>query len=451
VRRNEARPSPRPATAYPVPACSTTYGKPDPKRPVVRLTFDVDESHAEVTGTERVTFTPDLPVTEVVFRLWPNTPGPVTLGGSLVVDRASLPMTLEPAGNGDGAPGTLLRLALPRPSPAGRAITVDLAFTLTLPNPSFDRWGHTAETAWWGSSHPVLAWVRGSGWATDAGVGIIGETQVSEVADYDVTVEAPPYDTVVGGAATDPPVTVASGRKRWHFRNDRARDVAVAVGRFAVRRVLAGDVPVDVAVSAELAEGGAAEAVFGPVVQNAVESVAEFVRRFGDFPYDSLTVAALQPVADGGVEYPGIVFVGEEDYDFVVPHEVAHEWFYGLVGVNQARDPWLDEAFATFGEVVFNHREHDQRLRRALGARGDVGQPMTHWDRNRDAYGATVYRKGAAALLAARAAVGEAAFDGALRCYVARMAYRVATPADLATALASLPPAVDVLREAGAL
>ena len=62
-----------------------------------------------------------------------------------------------------------------------------------------------------------------------------------------------------------------------------------------------------------------------------------------------------------------------------------------------------------------------------------------------------VYAKGGAALLAAREAAGAEAFDAALRCYVDANAWTIATPDDVATALADLPAALDVLTAAGAL
>ena len=38
-------------------------------------------------------------------------------------------------------------------------------------------------------------------------------------------------------------------------------------------------------------------------------------------------------------------------------HEVAHMWFYGMVGNSQFRDPWLDEAFASWAESVVDGDE----------------------------------------------------------------------------------------------
>ncbi len=68
-----------------------------------------------------------------------------------------------------------------------------------------------------------------------------------------------------------------------------------------------------------------------------------------------------------------------------------------------------------------------------------------------EGYFATVYGKGGAALLEARDRAGAEAFDAAIRCYVDATAWSVATPEDVAAALADLPEALDVLVDAGAL
>jgi aminopeptidase N len=139
--------------------------------------------------------------------------------------------------------------------------------------------------------------------------------------------------------------------------------------------------------------------------------------------------------------------------DATPAHEVGHEWFYGLVGDDQARDPWLDEAFATYVEAL-----QDGNAAFYAGAsvppagRNHVGEPMTYWEKyGENTYFRSVYLQGATALFQAREAAGPAAFDRALRCYVNMEAHRVARPADLAQALRGLPAALAVLRRAGAL
>jgi aminopeptidase N len=34
-------------------------------------------------------------------------------------------------------------------------------------------------------------------------------------------------------------------------------------------------------------------------------------------------------------------------------HETAHQWWFGLVASDQAIEPWLDEALATYSEYLF--------------------------------------------------------------------------------------------------
>jgi aminopeptidase N len=123
----------------------------------------------------------------------------------------------------------------------------------------------------------------------------------------------------------------------------------------------------------------------------------------------------------------------------ITPHEVGHMWFYSLVGNDQARDPWLDEGLATYSEAWFNGvTNRYQRFDVPQQARGRLGQPMTFWDRQpASLYFPGVYAQGAKALLALG---GPSVADCVLRVYVARDGYRIARPADLVAAAATVVP-----------
>jgi hypothetical protein len=180
--------------------------------------------------------------------------------------------------------------------------------------------------------------------------------------------------------------------------------------------------------------------------------MSDHASRFGPFPYADLWVPVL-PRFDGGIEYPGIIMLGAgQADDSTASHEVAHEWFYGLVGNNQGRDPWLDEAFATYVEALQNGSggRYESTTVPSAGYHR-VGEPMSYWEQHQSAYGASVYYQGAAALLRARRADGASSFDYAIRCYVNVYAHRIARPAFVASALHSLPEARQVLVTYGAL
>jgi hypothetical protein len=423
-------------------ACPARYVEPDPRRPRITLTFDVAEDLGTVRGTERVTFTPDLPVRELVFRLTANTAPSVEAGSrieitSATADPAGGRYRVEPAGAAGTTQGGLLVVPLGHEVPAGQQVTAEVGFTLTLGQQAFDRFGRLQQYAWWGSGQPLFAWEREVGWHREPLLQFTAESATSEAAAVDLTVTAPAAYTVLTSGTQDPPADAGNGRRRWHAVADRARDVSVAVGPFTVEEETAEGTRVIVGVP----PGRQPDAL----LREATRAVRELARRFGPPPYPVINLARL-PLSGGGIEYPGSILM-LDDSRLVTVHEVAHQWFYGMVGNSQARDPWLDEAFASWAQEVVDGTSND----RALALPGRVGAAASSYGSNENAYYATTYAKGSAALAGAREAAGAARFDAAIRCYVNANAWQIAEPEDLAEALAGLPAAVAVLRQAGAL
>lgn len=438
------------------PSCPTSYAAPDPDRPVVTLDFDVAADGSRVTGREQVAFTPDQPIDEVVFRLWPNAPRTAAAGADLRVTAVRLdgaaPGTVESAGAPAGHTGTLLRIPLRATVAAGTTLHADLDFTLVLPVGANDRVGSSPATGtvWFASSFPLLAYQRdrpaGAGYASEPATGAFAETTTSEdfrLADLAVTTGGQTAVLATGVPGASEPT--ADGRLRRHFSADAVRDVSVAAGRFRLATTAAAGTPVEVGVAPGLPDDPATVAAV------IAAAVSVFIPRFGPFPYPRLTVAVV-PDVSGGIEYPGAILLGTKQNDATPFHEVAHEWFYGLVGDNQARDPWLDESFATYAEAVARGREpvYEATVIPASG-QGRVGAPMTYWGSRSMDYYRSVYVQGAVALVRGRRAEGPAAFDRALRCYVAANAHRIAEPIDVEQAFARLPAALAALRAAGAL
>lgn len=425
-------------------ACPAERAEPDPDRPVVDLDFRLSDDLRTVTGTETVVFTPDVDTDEMVFRLVPNSPGATELDNRITVDDVRGDDVDQGGYEDAGAegPGGLYVLQLDGELGAGESTEVELDFTVSLGRSGFERLGTADDVSWWASGFPLLAWEPGVGWARDPFVGILGETASSPVADTTISVSAPEELTVLMTGAQDEPSDPDDGRRTWTSREPVARDVSVAAGEFRTATLTS---PGGVEITTGVLSG--ADTGPGELADWASEDVTELADRFGAFPYGTLTVPLL-PDAGGGIEYPSSILLAGADRS-VLEHEVAHMWFYGMVGDSQFRDPWLDEAFATYAERV-DGEVPQEALDQVLAAPGDVGAAMDEFP-GTDEYFQAVYQKGGAALLAARQAAGPAPFDAALRCYVQVNAWSIATPADLAAALADLPAATEVLVAAGAL
>jgi hypothetical protein len=141
---------------------------------------------------------------------------------------------------------------------------------------------------------------------------------------------------------------------------------------------------------------------------------------------------AVTPVLSGGIEYPSHVMQGPNTIGRTTTHELGHQWFYGLVGNDQARDPWLDEGLASYAEGRGeNSLDEFNTLAMPADARGHLADTMAYWSAHQSSYYRGVYVQGARAV----ASLGPVdRVDCALRVYVARNAYRIARDSDLVAA-----------------
>jgi hypothetical protein len=384
----------------------------------------------QVVGIEQLVFTPDLAVGQLVFRLWAAAPVPVRSGSRQTVTAVRVNGT-ERAFRTPSP--TVVRI--PWSGAAGTPIHVDLDFALTLPVGADERWGNRGSTSWFASGLPLLAWEVGHGWDVEPPTTQFAEASTSEEMRLArLTVHHARGLTVLATGAT-----VARSATTLVTSAPTVRDVSVAVGPFRLATA-AGPVRVTVGVTPGLPDSAAA------IAHEAVTHLRRHVARFGPFPYQQVVMAVL-PDIRGGIEYPGAILLGtRQDKDATLSHELGHEWFYGLVGDDQARDPWLDEAFATYAEAVDRGTGATYTRPVPVSVRGKTGEPMTYWE-GRSYYYRGVYVQGAGALLRARA-TNPPLFDAQLRCYIAHNAHRIATPADVAR---DLTIAVPALRAVGAI
>jgi hypothetical protein len=419
----------QPLTAPPAAGCDVPAGYPEPwpERPRYTAHLTVEPGKRLVTGDVAVRFVPDADTDRLVFRLWPNAPRIGRAGGRLDVISAQLagqPAAgrYEAGGAIAGRPGTIW--VVPGAFPAGQPAEARLEFRLTLPGVTNDRVATVGRAVRLGSVIPTLSWIRGDGWQTSPATNLNAEAAASEVADWDVTVTAPAgYTTLASGDETSP------GR----FEARAVRDWAATVAPMRLGQASAQGGKTTVVVG--VADGAAGDP--NALAARHAQALDGLAARFGEYPYPRLTIGVTTGLT-GGIEFPTHIFLGSGVPTFHLVHEVAHQWFYGLAGNDQYRDPWLDESFATYGESRVDGQLAYQRSRilPAYG-RGHLGESMAYWGRSDGStYYLSVYVGGTQALAKLGDQLGGyGPLDCAIRRYVRDRAYTVSRPSDLLAAV----------------
>jgi hypothetical protein len=405
-----------------------------------------------ITGIERVRYVNqlDIPLDEIYFRLYPNLPayeGSTTIHRTIVDSQLVTP-TLE-------ASNSALRIPLARPLQPGEVTDITLWFNSTLPTTV--RAG-SAGTGLYGfyqgvydlaGFYPTLAVYDHNGWNLDVTT-TFGDSTFTEIAFYHVQLTMPSEQEVVASGTTIDRRNNGDGTHTWHILAGPARAFYAAS---SARYQYITQMVDDIAVNSYYLDGGLSGAQ--TALNYATGSLAVFSDLFGDYPYLELDVIAM-PTTGFGMEYPGVIaianrFYGEGGgaYAEAVVHEVAHQWWYNLVGNDQPNTPWLDESLSNYSYYLYfeaigwtelrdaimnNDFLYRYNAARNLGIDRPVGGPVIGFTPSN--YINIVYSKGPLFLHEVRKRIGDQPFFAALRDYADTHRYGIAYPADLMDAFA---------------
>ena len=150
----------------------------------------------------------------------------------------------------------------------------------------------------------------------------------------------------------------------------------------------------------------------------------------GPYPYRTYRLA--QTAGGYGMESPGLTWlptgVGRTNLSYLVTHETGHQWFYSLIGNDQARQPFADEAATDF---LARYTLGLRRASRCSTARLD----LTIYKYSSTCYYEVIYIQGGNFLDDLRRRVGSTAFWKGMRTYVAANQYKFGSTKELLDAI----------------
>ena len=344
-----------------------------------------------------------------------------------------------------------LEIVLANPLPVNESIEFMLVYDLRIPQiragyrfGHLGYWGYSERQANLGMWMPLVAACTADHKWVSPSFHEVGEYFVLRTADFslDLHIVGAPDNVRVAG-----PGTVSQPDSRtWHIELNKARELTLSISDQYHLLTTSTESGVDVElyyfVDSALDPLGAAH----HALNTATDALALYEELYG--AYSPARLVVVEGDFPDGMEFSGLVFVSEDWFrtwtgaendwlTLITAHEVAHQWWYALVGNDQGQHPYMDEALAIYSELLYLERYYPNyddwwwnfRVY-SYTPTGYVDAPVYEFDTPRE-YINAVYLRGALMLQAVRTDIGDEAFFAWLNDYANVMRDRVASPADL--------------------
>jgi hypothetical protein len=421
--------------AFGLPAPSATAATTDavrtPASPAYTVTLSSDAAGATWTGHEAVSFTnaSAVALTEVYLRLWDNFHGTCTAPPVVVTNVTG------------GTAGTLsvacTALKVTLPAPLARNGSASIGFDLKIAVPGgVDRFGRDGAFTFVGNALPVLAVRDAKGWHLDPYTNN-GESFYALISDFDVRLDHPSGLAVPAtGTAVDSPGT--AGRTVTRATATKVREFAWAAGPFAK---LSGTSPAGVRVNV-YSVSGISQSSAQSMLNLSTSALDAHARRFGAYPYGEADVVLDNGFWFGGMEYPG--FVLDRVSSTALAHELAHQWWYGIVGDDEYNSPWLDEGFTDYATDLYFGRTGSGCGITWQSSAEKLTSSMAYWDAHPSRYGSVVYGFGKCTLHDLRRLLGSTKMTALMSSYAQAHWFGISTVADFKQAAQAAAGSTDL-------
>lgn len=419
------------APSAPIPA-ATTQSAPPPlpstsSRPNYILFATLDFANKTITVDQTIRYynTTGTALSDLVFSVQPNLYTNAFKLNSIAQDGTAL--------TSYSFSGQRLSVNLNQPIPNGSAVTITLNFTLKIPQKGAgDVFGYDFNQINLVNWYPFIVPNRG-GWLLYDPMPW-GEHLVYDASDVELNIKTESGVVLAVGASPE-----ANGE--WtRYRMYGARTVSIsASNEFIVNETTVGNVVIRSYYFSGYQKGGDDLLIY------ASEAIQTYSAEFAPYPHQALAI--VQSDMDDGMEYDGLVFLSTDFYSqytgsarsnltTIGVHEIAHQWWYSLVGSDHAMQPWLDEALATYSERIFYENNYPANISWWWQFRVNYFKPSGYVDGSIYDYDSfrsytnAVYFRGALFMDDLRELMGYGNFSKFIKAYATRYANGHATSAD---------------------
>lgn len=243
----------------------------------------------------------------------------------------------------------ILKVTLNTPLYPNDFVCINMEYTIKIPN-VLHRFGYNDNTINLGNIYPIASVFDGEEWDKNP-YSSNGDPFYSNLANYNVKIT---YNDNLKlahtGSETMCQENIEYSTKTSHLSASAVRDFAMVLSsKFNTINTVVEDTEICYYYYGDKQPENSLE--------TAKKSLLTFNNLFGKYPYSTLAVVETGFIY-GGMEYPNLVMISDsiekyDDYTNTVVHEIAHQWWYGLVGNNQYNYGWLDESLTEYSVLFF--------------------------------------------------------------------------------------------------
>jgi aminopeptidase N len=344
--------------------------------------------------------------------------------------------------------GSVYEIPMANPLPPGESVILEASFGLSLPLEmagNYGLFGYHGGILLLQEFFPLLPVVDEDGWALETPPSH-GDLTHLDASFFLVRIQAP-RDLIIVSSGTALQHTTSGNSQILLQAAGPARDFYLAASMDFTSYSLDKDGITITNYATEADPETARE-----MLEIAASAFTIFNEQFGSYPYIEFDMIGT-PMQALGMEYPGIIALASGLYDpqatildlpstvfleGTVVHEVAHQWFYNVIGNDQVLHPWLDEAMAQYATGLYFRERYGhsayQQFRDSWLSRWDrvermkipIGLATSGYDGHE--YGAIVYGRGPLFIDKLETTMGQESFANFLSEYVEQLSWGISTP-----------------------
>ncbi len=253
---------------------------------------------------------------------------------------------------------------LPQSVAPGASVTIDIHCTIQLPRMQ-GRWGH------WNGIHfltfalPTFAYHNAAGWHAMPFVPW-HQPFWNEAGIYTARIAVPEEQQLITPAGVQSETRLADGWKRITYQSFTGRDYTILCSAHYCKTTEQFQLKDGRSITINIYTTKVHMAMARKMIPIAEHALQTYSRWFGPYPYEQFTITESY-FGWNGNECAGLVMIDERVFDmpqvgigyieYLLSHEICHQWWYNILGTNGYSETFMDEGPATF----FTHKMLDQR------------------------------------------------------------------------------------------